>query len=314
MTTPDANAPDDPLEAETLLRSLFGAEGHLWSVGTLGAFMALDAVGRPRPRTLPSDMLLAAGGVSARLRPGAHVLAFETVSSDPRGWNHGIALCMPAIASAPSRRVTRAEDRDPLDSADLGRPVLDLGLGQGPVRAFFRPDSEAAFAAAGKPWDEAAPLLATKPGIWAIDTPILRVERRGGDGGALHSLAQAFVSGRTHAETTPVPDGLIPVAHVFPPHPARHFPGAPMRFDHDRQRRFQAILARHGRPDLWALKQEVLAQLAAGRCDPPAADRHAAAVIRVALRQHLHLSGRPPRDWLERFDRPLMRALEAEGG
>lgn len=288
---------DDPLEAEALLRAMLGAEGHLWSLGTLSAFMALE---RPGP------------GSRIRLRPGARLLAFETLGSDPRGWNHGIALCLPPGTGHPLRQVTRIMDDDPIDPADRGRPVLDLGLGQGPVRALFRPDSGAAFAAEGMGWTEAAPILGPMQGWWIVDTPVLRAERRGEGGVALHSVPQGLATGRTHAETTPVPPGLIPVAHVFPPHPARHRPGEPMAFDPARHARFQAILARHGRPDLWALKRDVVGQLAAGRFVPPVTDRHGATVVRVALRQHLHLQGPPPRDWLEAFDRPLLRALDGE--
>lgn len=289
--------PVDPLESETLLRAMLGAADHVWSVGTLSAFMALGQ--GPDSRN--------------RLRPGAQLLAFETLSSDPRGWNHGIALCLPGAADSPSALVTRLGDGDPVDPSDHGRPVLDLGLGQGPVRALFRPDSDAAFAAEGLRWDEATPILGPLPGWWIVDTPVLRAERRGGAGVALHSVPQALVTGRTHAETTPVPPGLMPVAHVFPPHPARQQPGQPMAFDPARHAGFQAILARHGRPDLWALKRDVIGQLAAHRFDPPATDRHGATVVRVALRQHAHLHGRPPRNWLEAFDLPLLRALD-EGG
>lgn len=299
----------ESLETEALLASMFGAEGHLWSTGTLSAFLALEGCGPPE-RT-PSGLILAAEGSRARLRPGARLLAFETLSSDPRGWNHGIALCLPWAGDRPPGRVTRAADADPIDPADRGRPVLDLGLGQGPARALFRPASDAAFAAEGLAWPEAAAILAPLPGEWIVDTPVLRVERAGA---VPHSVPQALETGRSHAETTPVPPGLVPVAHVFPPHPARLRPGEPMAFDPARHTRFQAILSRHGRPDLRALKREVRAQLAEGRFAPPQTDRHGAAVVRVALRQHLHLQGPPPRVWLERFDRPLLRALEGGVG
>lgn len=278
---------------------MLGAEGHLWSVGTLSAFMALEGTGP---------------GSRSRLCSGARLLAFETLSSDARGWNHGIALCLPEGPGQPSGRVIRIDDDDPVDPADRGRPVLDLGLGQGPVRALFRPDNDAAFAAEGMDWDEAATILGPLPGWWIVDTPVLRAERRGEGGVGLHSVPQSLSMGRTHAETTPVPPGLIPVTHVFPPHPARHRPGEPMAFDPVRHARFQAILSRHGRSDLWALKRDVIGQLATGRFDPPATDRHGATVVRVALRQHLHLQGPPPRDWLETFDRPLLRVLDEGTG
>lgn len=298
----------DPLETEILLRAMFGVEGHVWSIGTLSAFMALDGIGTPAPG--PSGLVLYGPDSRARLRPGARLLAFETLSSDPRGWNHGIALCLPGAVGAPTGRVTRGPDRDPIDPAEAGRLVLDLGLGQGPVRTLFRPATDEALSAEGLAWEAAAPVLAALPGDWVIDTPVLRLERAGAPP---HSVPQALATGRSHAETTPLPPGLIPVSHVFPPHPARHRPGEPMVFDAARHARFQTVLARHGRPDLWALKSDVFAQLAAGRFEPPAPDRHGATAVRVALRQHLAAGGEPPRAWLERFDRPLLRALQ-DGG
>ncbi|GAB1363909.1 hypothetical protein MASR1M32_31450 [Rhodobacter sp.] len=291
----------DPLSSASLLRALLGAEDHLWSVGTLAAFMALPSGGK-RVET-PDLVTLRTADTLVELRPclpsGAQLLAFETLSSDARGWNHGIAICLPGSEAVPQGIVRRIGDA----------PLFDLGLGQGAARALARPAN--ALDIAGLTWTEAEPLLAAGPATWIIDTPVLRVERQTPAGPGFHAVGQALATGRSHAETTPVPPGLIPVAHIFPPHPARHRPGAPMAFDFARHAQFQSILARHGRPDLWALKSETLAQLAAGRCDPPETDRHGAAVIRVTLRQHLHLHGPPPPDWLHRFDRPLLRALEA---
>lgn len=42
-------------------------------------------------------------------------------------------------------------------------------------------------------------------------------------------------------------------------------------------------------------------------------DRHGATVVRVALRQHVHLHDRPPRNWLEAFDLPLLRVWMRAG-
>lgn len=299
---------------ETLLRTMFGAEDHLWSVGTLGAFMALP-VGLTRLHG--EALILSAPGFVARLRPGGRLLAFETLSSAPRGWNHGIALCLPAPADGGPRTARlRLVGDAPILPAGAEEAVFDLGLGQGPVRVLFRPQDASTRTlrrAEGLCWAEAAPQLAQMPGTWIIDTPILRVERQMSGGIGLHSLPQALVTGRRHAQTTPVPPGMMPVAHVFPPHPARRCPGEPADFDPARHRRFQSILARHGRADLGALKATVLAQLAARRCDPPVTDRHGATAVRVTLRQHLRITGEVPRDWLARFDRPLLRLLEQEG-
>lgn len=290
---------------------LFGAEGHVWSAGTMAAFAGLDLTGTPARS--PLGLILRGKEVQARLRPGGRLLAFETLSSDPTGWNHGLAICLPLGEGAPLRMLRRVSDSDAIERVDRGRLALDLGLAQGPSRALFRPDDPAGFATEGREWPEAAPALEPLSGVWIIDTPVLRIERRLPRGIGIHTVAQALASGATHAVTTPVPAGLVPVAHVFPPHPGRLAPGAPAPFDTARHQQFQSLLERFGRPDLWALKQQVSAQLAEGRFDPPEVDRHGAAVVRVALRQHARLHGAPPQAWLARFDRPLLRALAGEG-
>lgn len=296
----------DLLTDDALLRTMFGAAGHVWSVGTLSAFMAL-------PEGVPTGdddtLILASGDSLVRLRPGGKLLAFETLSSDPRGWNHGIAVCLPVSAERPSGRLRMQRDTAAILPADRERVIVDLGLGQGPARALFRP--EGAPLPDGMPWSEAAVLLEAMPGTWILDTPILRIETRVTKGIGFHHVEQALETGRAYAETTPVPPGLMPVAHVFPPHPARARPGVPTTFDPDLHARFQAILMRHGRPDLRALKTDIQAQLAANRFDPPRTDRHGTTVVRVALRQHLMIHGDAPRDWLSRFDRPLLRLLDS---
>ena len=275
----------------------------------MAAFAGLDVAGAPVQTAL--GLVLRGDGVLARLRPGGQLLAFETLSSEPMGWNHGLALCLPPGPGAGSRLLRRVSDSDAIERGDRSRLALDLGLAQGASRALFRPDDPAAFAVEGLDWSEAAPLLEPLSGVWIIDTPLLRIERRLPRGIGIHTVPQALTSGATHAATTPVPAGLVPVAHVFPPHPARQAPGAPV--DPILHEQFQALLARFGRPDLWGLKRQVLAQLAAGRFEPPETDRHGAAVVRVALRQYARLHGAPPQPWLERFDRPLLRALR-DGG
>lgn len=305
------------LEPSALLRAMFGAPGHVWSAGILAAFAGMEMAGPAIERG--GRLILSRDGTAARLAPrlppGVRLLAFETLSSDARGWNHGVALCLPDEGGAlPAGRLSAVEDDDPLDPAESGRAMLDLGIARGHVRALFAPDDLATMAFAGRLWQESAPALARLPGRWIIDTPFLRIEREGRGTIGLHSVPSAIGAGPTHAATTPVPAGMVPVAHVFPPHPARLRPGVAAAFDPEAHVRFQAILARHGRSDLWALKCSVLAALREGGSPPPRIDRHGQAVVRVALRQHCHLAGPPPRGWLERFDRPLLRALEAEGG
>ena len=305
-----------PDENFTLLSQLFGAAGHLWSIGTLAGFMGLDLTGAPT--VTGEGLVLSSGAVTARLRPGARALAFETISSAPRGWNHGIALCLPRPTGGEALREGLAwlsQDDDAIHPVARHLPVLQLRSGASGLRCLFRPataDHEAARALSGQPWPDCEAALAGMQGHWIMETPFLRAEtetRRGPS--PIHTVPQAAARGLTHAVTTPVPEGWLPLAHIFPPHPARHAPGVDRPFDAGLHAQFQAILAHHGRPDLTALKAEIRAQLAQGRFAPPKPDRHGLAVIRVSLRQWLCETGSPPpRAWLEQFDRPFLAALE----
>ena len=93
---------------------------------------------------------------------------------------------------------------------------------------------------------------------------------------------------RTHAATEPIPDGFVPCAHVYPPHPAKDALGEPRPFDAARHDAFQAMLRRFGDPHQIALKQRVLAAVAAGESPSVVSvtnNRFARTNIRVALRQ-----------------------------
>ncbi|RWR31204.1 hypothetical protein D2T31_05795 [Sinirhodobacter populi] len=281
------------------LAGLLAAPGHVWSVGTPAAVMAFTPAGPVR--RAGRDLIAEAGPARLRIAADAPLLAFETISSTPQGWTQGIAICAPPAPKTkpqPIRRLTsdphaiRAEDRE--------APVFDMGQGDGMVRVLFRPDPDslpAIQALCGRHWAEVA--LNALSGTWITDTGIARIERWQPPGPVPVLILGAMGPSRA----TPLRPGETPVAHVFPPHPMQAEDGAA------RHRAFQALLAAHGRADLWRLKQRVLALLREGRFEDIAADRHGTATIRVALRQHLFLTGAPPpQDWMARYDRPLLRA------
>lgn len=285
------------------LRAMLAAPDHVWSVGTPAGVMGFLPSGR-----VEGAPPVACSGVAALRLTGAPLcLAYETISADPFGWNHGLALCVTGRGAKGTGRIgpcgpdggaIRPEDRD--------RPAWDLGWGDGVVRVLFRPEGAQAMEPfRGLTWDEARAGLEAMPGTWAVETAIARIERRH-PGGAVPVLRL----GAAPPATTPLPEGWLAAAHVFPPHPARAHPGAPAAFDPGRHTAFQALLARHGRPDHWRLKRRVEALLAAGRFEEIEADRQGRAVIRVALRQALARDGAPPPErWLRRHDPALLRAL-----
>jgi hypothetical protein len=105
-----------------------------------------------------------------------------------------------------------------------------------------------------------------------------------------------------------VPDGWVPCAHIYPPHPLRDALGEARPFRRDHHAAFQALLERYGAPEHVALKRQVVDSIMAGRRPSEVslpADRFSRATVRVALRQ-LQASDRSTSAlaaWLSVYDR-----------
>ncbi|MGC2223861.1 MAG: hypothetical protein WA624_16705 [Methylocella sp.] len=103
-----------------------------------------------------------------------------------------------------------------------------------------------------------------------------------------HVLPKLLAHGRTHAATEPLPDGWIPCAHCYPPHPMRDGFGRRRAFQRDRHAAFQLNLARYGESERVELKRRVIDSVMAGHgpsCISMVADRSARTTVRVTLRQ-----------------------------
>ena len=85
-------------------------------------------------------------------------------------------------------------------------------------------------------------------------------------------------NGRPHPATEPVPEGLVPCAHLYPPHPARDGLGEASPFDATHHHAFQRMMAACGDPAALATKRRVIDAVLAG-------DRHGRISVRIALRQ-----------------------------
>jgi hypothetical protein len=117
--------------------------------------------------------------------------------------------------------------------------------------------------------------------------PIPPADGRSPEGPHTHVLLDLLRHRRTHAATEPIPDGLIPCAHLYPAHPAKDARGRKRPFDPRRHALFQTMLARFGDPQFVALKERVRIAVANGQ-DPsavPLTGRFARTNVRVALRQ-----------------------------
>jgi hypothetical protein len=118
--------------------------------------------------------------------------------------------------------------------------------------------------------------------------PIPSPNGKSPEGPHTHVLPKLLSHRRTHSATEQIPEGWIPCAHLYPAHPAKDGLGHSRPFDSGCHDAFQKILGTFGNPDFMALKQRVLAAVAAGE-DPSAIvltnNRFARTNVRVVLRQ-----------------------------
>lgn len=288
-------------DVEALLRDALEDVATAWSLGSFGALAEfMRDPGEPFARL--SDGRLgghtARGALAFDPTPDLRPLAYET--ANPSGWNHAVALCLPRQACAMSRRKVLTElgpDGDAPRAEDREGVLFDLGLGLLAVDACLRSDDPETIAClragAGRPvFDPASPigqnLVAMSPhrvflariGRIEVFQPIPPPDGRSPEGPHTHVVPKLLASGRTHAATTPIPEGLVPVAAIHPPHPYKDAMGERIPFDRARHDAFQALLASWGDPGLLAAKR-----------DKGGAGRHAEAARRIAAMQARWLAG-----------------------
>ena len=136
--------------------------------------------------------------------------------------------------------------------------------------------------------------------------PIPPASGKSPEGPHTHVLPKLLKSGRTHPATEPIPEGWVPCAHLYPPHPARDGLGEARPFDAAHHDAFQS--------DDRAVRKSRNSRHQAARqgCDRwrrtaavgDAGDRHGRAGIRIALRQLKAAGHVSPvlQSWLQDFD------------
>lgn len=281
-----------------------------WSLGTFGA-IAEFARGADEPvdlvrRGARLAAVTARGGIGIEVRQDVRLFASETATRE--SWSHRVALCLPQHACAMNGRTmltALGPDVEALREQDRGAALFDLGLGALQVDACVRvadPEVRAELASlAGRALLEpgnpamqvivaASPhrVFASRLGRIEVFGPIPPAGGESPEGPHTHVLPKLLRHRRTHAATEPVPDGFVPCAHLYPAHPAKDALGRRRPFDSRRHAAFQEILRRFGDPASIALKQRLIAAIAAGAGPSAVAvadDRFARTGIRVALRQ-----------------------------
>ena len=165
---------------------------------------------------------------------------------------------------------------------EAGNPVMGMILAANPHRVFI-----------------------SRLGRIEVYQPIPPPSGRSPEGPHTHVLPKLLRSGRTHPATEPIPEGLVPCAHLYPAHPARDALGEARPFEAKHHHAFQQMLAACGDPLALRIKRRVIDAVLAG--EPPveiAGDRHGRTSIRIALRQ-LKAKGHASSTlgvWLANFD------------
>jgi hypothetical protein len=295
--------------ADCLAAQLADAETQ-WSLGTFGAIaeFARDSDEPAQLACEPPAFSAITTRSSIRIVPRAdmRLFAFETTTKE--SWSPRIAICLRRDRCAMNGRSVLTElgpDSDALRPQDRAGILFDLGVGALHVDACIRvSDPEIAARlrqhcghATFAPANPAGGLiLAHSPhrvfvsriGRIEVYQPIPPADGKSPDGPHTHVLLDLLRHRRTHAATEPIPDDLIPCAHLYPAHPARDAQGRSRPFDPLRHASFQAMLRAFGDPQSVAIKERVYQAVAAG--EPPSIipvtkSRFARTNIRVALRQ-----------------------------
>jgi hypothetical protein len=292
---------------------------------SLGAFGAVGQFPRGRRTVIDvNDDHVVSATDMARMRlerhHGLRPVAFETLSSDPYGWNSVIALCLPvgeADMSIRTRWSAIGPDTEAIDPPARMTAAFDVGLGNRHADVLMRPSSSAArrfcAEALGKRIgaDMLAGLLVDED--WIFATGLGRIETS--HAARRHILPQLLSKGITHVKDAPIPDGYVPVGYVFPLNPRK----ASTEYAEQYHDTWERVLDRFGEPELVRWKRSVQQALTAGI--PPASvnclvthtgppGRAEITSLRVALRQRRWLRREPIRpEWETRFDSALDRCV-----
>jgi hypothetical protein len=302
-----------------------------FSLGTFGAIAEFTRdVGEPVSFIQGNGTIgTVTGRGGLRVLRHSDLRPFASESPTTEAWSHRVALCLPRTVCAMNGRTELTEigiDHEALREEDRGGVLFDLGLATLQVDVCIRSADpqltsalrncagQSIFARGNDAMRiilEANPhrVFLSRVGRAEVFQPIPPPGGQSPSGPHTHLLPKLLAHGRTHAATEPVPDGWIPCAHVYPPHPLRDQLGGRRPFRRDYHDAFQIVLEGYGEADRVALKRRVVEAVMAGHGPSTVAfpdDRFARATVRVALRQLQALQRSSPSlaQWLADYDRP----------
>jgi hypothetical protein len=239
------------------------------------------------------------------------LVAFETISSDPASWNHAVAICLPESEARMSGRkaISRlGPDANSIREQDRNSELFDLGIGYAFADICLRTRDKAAIQILqgfeGRSFTELPEALGDRPIDHVFVTKAGRIEMFG-QTGLPPLLSSLLKGGKTHAATSPIPEGFVPCGYFFPPHTLNCDENN--SFDPEIHSEFQRTLRDYGLPHLFKLKKEVLEALENGEKPNDFSfdrDRFSLACIRVTLRQQCFLKPSPLLDeWQSVFEK-----------
>jgi hypothetical protein len=316
-----------------LLESLFADAACAWSLGTYGAIAEFaydrDEAATRHDADRAVGLRTARGAIRIEFAANPRLVAWETPSLTAGRWSHGVACCLvDGEARGPGRTALTELGRDAgaIGAEDRDAILFDMGVGAPHVdfcvrtrdatliELLRRHAGESVFASGspvGAAIQSAQPhrVAVSRLGRIEVYQPIAAPDGRTPSGPHTHLLPALLVTGRTHAETMPVPAGHFSCLEAYPASPILDIEGEPIAFDAMRHVAFEVVLKDHGPGEYVAEKARLREAFSNGvepRRYPPPRSALSRAAVRVALRQLASAGAEERRlaPWLAAFDRP----------
>lgn len=295
-----------------------------WSIGSFGALgefvREADEVADVE-RTSDGLTIATARGALCLRRTKLVGLAWESLSSDGRGWGHQLALCVKHSLVATHRIAPLGFDHEAVRSEDRGDRLFDLGVTSGFVRMCIRTrDAGLAAllnAAKGEALLDRADLLAailrsqphrvlfSPAGRIEVYQPIPGPHGTSPAGPHTHLLPKLIARRWLHSANDPIPAGWQAALSMHPPAPWRETDGK-RQLASASVVRFAPLLRRYERAADAAIGRSVRTAIVAGNepnlHDWPA-DRRGRAKARIVLRHLVAAGCINAADWRLVYDR-----------
>lgn len=306
------------IHVEPQLTALLQRELATWDSGwSVGSFGAIGEFHQDEGEDLIVDDCAALARATARgairivPHPLMQAVAYELLSPRPHRWSQGLALCLPEKIAAAGRRAVLTElgpDLDAIRETERGQILFDIGLGQPQIDFCIRTGDAELIALlranCGKPTfatDAGGAILNGHPHRVVV-SQLGRVEvyqkiggpETGGvspQGPHTHVLPKLLAARRTHSANTPIPDGLVPCAFLYPANPVICPLGNDKPFNPLQFVTFQLYLEQYGLPAYSAVKRAAWAALVRGD-DPGQFAEPGSRLERTGLRNALRQSAR----------------------